>query len=69
MPQEQALENQIAELERLVNSAASNITTDGTHVTFDLALAERRLAILKRRAAGKTGPEFATIRLDGGFSE
>lgn len=60
-----AYEDEIAELESLLNDAASNVAVDGVGVTFDLEAARRRLAQLKRQQDATRRPRNASIDLSG----
>lgn len=60
-----AIADEIAELEALLNSAAKDVSYDGTRVSFDLDAARRRLAQLKREQDATKRPPNATIDLSG----
>ena len=62
-----AYEAEIAQLEALINSATTSVSTDGLSTTFDLDKAERRLAELLRLQGETTmvRPRIARVRLGG----
>jgi hypothetical protein len=62
-----AYEAEILQLEALVNSATTSVSTDGLSTAFDLDEAKKRLAELRRLNGDTTlvRPRMARVRLGG----
>jgi hypothetical protein len=59
--------NEIATLEKLINSATRDVSTDGLRASFDLDKAKSRLAELRRLAGGDSRrlarPKISTLNI------
>jgi hypothetical protein len=60
---------EIQQLEQLINSASSSVSTDGLSTSFDLDHAKKRLAELRRLQGDLTlvRPKVATLNLGGAW--
>jgi hypothetical protein len=60
-----AYEAEIANLETILNSGATDVTDDGTRTILDLASVRQRLAELRRRQDAARRPIVSQIDLSG----
>lgn len=63
-----AYEAEILQLETLINSATTSVSTDGLSTSFDLDKAQKRLAeLLRLQGSTMVRPRVVRVRLGGSW--